>query len=110
MYACMVQFREFEIFFGICNYYRKFFKGFSQLCDLTRKGAFEWIFETQSTFDKMKKVVSTCPILSLHDFSQPFILECDASSEGVGSVLMYNNHTVSYESHKLRGPELIYTI
>jgi hypothetical protein len=65
------------------------FKGFSQLCtpltDLTRKGEFAWSGEAQSTFEKMKKVMSTCPVLSLPDFSQPFILECDAFSEGVGA-------------------------
>jgi hypothetical protein len=29
--------------------------------------------------DKMKKVMSTCPVLALLDFSLPFTLECDAS-------------------------------
>jgi hypothetical protein len=99
---------------GICNYYKRFVKGFSQLCapltDLTRKGAFKWSIEAQSTFDTMKKVMSTCPVLSLPDFSQPFILECDASGEGVGVVLMQNRHPIAYESRKLRGPELFFTI
>jgi hypothetical protein len=79
-------------FLGICSYYRRFVKGFSQLCalltDLTRKGAFRWSQEAHVTFDKMKKVMSTCPVLSLPDFLQPFILECDALSEGIGAVLM----------------------
>jgi hypothetical protein len=77
---------------------------------LTRKGAFEWSDEAQSTFDKMKKVMSTFLVLSLPDFSQPFILECDASGEGVGAVLMQNRHPIAYESRKLRGLELLYTI
>jgi hypothetical protein len=58
----------------------------------------------------MKKVMSTCPVLSLPDFSQPFILECDASGEGIGVVLMQNRHPIAFESRKLRGPELLYTI
>jgi hypothetical protein len=101
-------------FLGICSYYRRFVKGFSQLCapltDLTKKGAFKWSEEAQLTFDKMKKVMSTCPVLSLPDFSQPFILECDASGLGIGVVLMQNRHPIAYESRKLRGPELLYTI
>jgi hypothetical protein len=105
---------ELKGFLGICSYYRRFVKGFSQLCtpltDLTRKGAFKWSNEAQLTFDKMKKVMSTCPVLSLPDFSQPFILECDASGEGVGVVLMQNRHPIAYESRKLRGLELLYTI
>jgi hypothetical protein len=105
---------ELKGFLGICCYYRRFVKGFSQLCapltDLTRKGAFKWSPEAQLTFDKMKKVMSTCPVLALPDFAQPFTVECDASGEGIGAVLMQNRHPIVYESRKLRGPELLYTI
>jgi hypothetical protein len=80
------------------------------LTDLTKKGAFRWSEEAQFTFDKMKKVMSTCPVLALADFDQPFILECDAFGEGIGAVLMQNRHPLAYESRKLRGPELLYTI
>jgi hypothetical protein len=101
-------------FLGICTYYRKFVKGFSQLCapltDLTKKGAFKWNEEAQMTMDKMKKVMSTCPVLALPNFNLPFTLECDASGEGIGAILMQNRHPLSYESRKLRGPELLYTI
>jgi hypothetical protein len=89
-------------FLSICSYYKRFVKGFSQLCapliDLTKKGAFRWSEEAQSTFEKMKKVMSTCPVLALPDFGQPFTLECDASREGIGAVLMQNRHPLAYES------------
>jgi len=42
---------ELRGFIGICTYYRKFIKGFSQLAtpltDLMRKGAFIWLDTTQ---------------------------------------------------------------
>jgi hypothetical protein len=105
---------ELKGFLGICCYYRRFVKGLSQLCApltyLTRKGAFRWSPEAQLTFDKMKKVMSTCPVLALPDFAQPFTVECDAFGEGIGAVLMQNRHPIVYESRKLRGPELLYTI
>jgi hypothetical protein len=105
---------ELRGFLGICTYYKKFVKGFSQLCapltDLTKKGAFKWSEEAQFTFDKMKKVMSTCPVLALQDFNQPFTLECDASEEGIGAVLMQNRHPLAYESRKLRGSKLLYNI
>jgi hypothetical protein len=99
---------------GMCMYYRKFVKGFSQLCapltDLTKKGAFKWDEEAQITMDKMKKVMSTCPVLALPDFSLHFTLECDASREGIGAVLMQKRHPLAHESRKLKGPELFYNI
>jgi hypothetical protein len=33
--------------------------------DLTKKGDFRWSEEAHITFDKMKKVMSTCPVLAL---------------------------------------------
>jgi hypothetical protein len=80
------------------------------LIDLTKKGAFKWSEEAQFTFVKMKKVMSTCPVLALPDFDQPFTLECDASGEGIEAVLMQKRHPLAYESRKLRGPELLYSI
>jgi hypothetical protein len=45
---------ELKGFLGICCYYRRFVKVFSQLCapltDLTKKGAFKWNLEAQATF------------------------------------------------------------
>jgi hypothetical protein len=58
----------------------------------------------------MKKVMSTCPVLALQDFGQPFTLECDALGEGIGVVPMQNMHPLAYESRKLRGLELLYNI
>jgi hypothetical protein len=48
-------------------------EGFSQLSapltDLTKKGAFMWSEEAQKEFVRMKEVMSTCPVLTLLDFS-----------------------------------------
>jgi hypothetical protein len=105
---------ELRGFLGMCTYYRKFVKGFSQLCapltDLTNKGAFKWDEEAQITMDKMKEVMSTCPVFALPYFSLPFTLECDAFGEGIGVVLMQKRHPLAYESRKLRGPKLLYNI
>jgi len=82
---------ELRAFVGICTYYRKFVKGFSQLATLltylTKKGAFAWIDKGHATFEHLKEVLSNCLILALPHFTQPFTLECDALSEGMGTVL-----------------------
>jgi hypothetical protein len=71
------------------------------LTDLTKKGAFHWIEESQQAFNKMKEVMSTCPVLALPDFSQSFVLECDASRVGIGAVLMQGGHPIVFESKKI---------
>ena len=83
---------ELRGFLGLCTYYRRYVKGFSQfavpLTDLTKKGAFTWTELAQKTFKEMKVIMSSCPVLSLPDLSQPFVVECDASGEGLGAVLI----------------------
>jgi hypothetical protein len=58
----------------------------------------------------MKEVMSTCPILALPDFTHPFVLECDASGEGIGVVLMQQRNQIAYKSRKLSKREKIYPI
>jgi hypothetical protein len=48
---------------------------------------FEWTEEHQKAFNELKKSLSTKPLLIYPDFSQPFIVACDASTKAVGTVL-----------------------
>ena len=54
--------------------------------------------------------MSSCPILALPYFLQPFIVECDASGEGLGAVLMQNHHPIAFEIRKLKDYEHHYSI
>ena len=80
-------------------------KGFSQitspLTDLTNKYAFQWHEWAEKYFQRMKEVISNCPILALPDFSKPFVLECDASGEGIGVVLKKGKHPIYFESRNI---------
>jgi hypothetical protein len=105
---------ELRSFFGLCNYYRRFIWGFSQLgaplADLTKHGAFIWTEESQKSFDHMKEVMGTCLVLALPYFTLSFILECDASGKGIGEVLMQGGHLIVFESRNLSHPERLYSI
>ena len=54
--------------------------------------------------------MSIFPVLTLPDFTQPFVLECDASGEEIGAVLMQGGHPIAYESWKLLPHERLYPI
>jgi hypothetical protein len=58
----------------------------------------------------MKEVMSTCPVLALLDFSQSFLLECDASGVEIGAVLMQGSHPIVFKSRKLNESERLYSI
>lgn len=44
--------------------------------------------------------MSQTPVLALPDFSQKFIVETDASMEGMGAVLMQQGRPLAYLSKK----------
>jgi hypothetical protein len=74
-----------------------FFSAWAPLTDLTKHGAFIWTEKSQEAFDHMKEVMGTCLVLALPDFTLPFVLECDASDEGIDVVLMQGGHPIVFE-------------
>ena len=48
---------------------------------------FEWTMKHQEAFDALKEALSTAPVLGYPDFSREFILEIDASLNGLGAIL-----------------------
>ena len=75
------------------------------LTDLLQKDGFKWGVEETSAFDKLKQQLSTAPILGLPNFNQMFVVEADASDNGIGAVLLQNSRPISYFSRKL-GPRM----
>ena len=101
-------------FIGLCSYYRRFVKGFSKiaspLTNLNKKGYFAWNGRAQQEFDELKIIMSSCPILAIPNFAIPFELQCDASGDGIGAILMQKKHPIAFESRKLSESEKHYSI
>ena len=101
-------------FMGLARYYRHFVEGFSivayPITSLQKKGeASRWTPEFHKSFDQLKHLLTTAPILSIDDRNKEYVVYTAASKEGVGSVLMQEGRAVAYESRKLKEYEQKYS-
>ena len=88
---------ELKSFLGLCNYYRRFVKGYSfitsplnKLLKGNKKGRLkseDWTDECQKAFQTLKNALVTAPILGLPDMNKEFFLSSDASGSALGFVL-----------------------
>ena len=86
-------------FLGFVGYYRRFIKGFSELFrplyDLTKgleshskqlakRTYVEWGEKEEQAFIALKEACTSAPVLGYPDYSLPFILHTDSSTDGLG--------------------------
>jgi len=79
-------------FLGLTNYYRQFVKDFAKLAqplnNLTRKEEkWRWGSKQQDTFEQLKQVFTSRPLLVTPDIDKEFRVEADASNFATGRVL-----------------------
>ena len=119
-YPAPTNLKNLRSFLGLASYYRRFIPNFSSVARplhiLTRKNVqFDWTRECQKAFDTLKKLLTQAPLLAYPDFTQPFMLETDASVEGLGAVLAQRKpdqsvHPIAYASRTLLPHERNYGI
>lgn len=93
-------------FLGMATYLMKFVPNFSSktqpLRELLKSDvAWHWTREMSDAFNEIKGSLTTAPVLHYFDPAQPIVISTDASSYGIGSVLLQNGFPVAYASAAL---------
>jgi hypothetical protein len=104
---------EVRSFMGLAGYYKRFIKRFSKIAhpitSLQRKGVkFQWTLYCEKSFQHLKQLLTSAPILRIIDSDEDFIICTDACNEGLGGVLSQNGVVICYESRKLKDHERNY--
>lgn len=107
-------------FLGLAGWYRRFIRNFSDIVFpitevLSTKKKFSWTAAAQESFNTIKQLLTTAPVLSNPDFSRKFYLHCDASDFGIGGVLVQLDETgaekpIAYMSKKLNSAQRNYSV
>jgi hypothetical protein len=84
--------KEIRSFLGHAGFYRRFIKDFSKiarlLCNLLAKDApFDFNEECHASFERLKKALTSTPIIQPPNWNVLFEIMCDASDYTVGAVL-----------------------
>ena len=83
-------------FLGVANYFHQFIKNHSAVVThlhalifpkLTKSTKLTWTTQGQTSFEILRDLIASCPLLHFPDDKAPIILRTDASDFGIGGVL-----------------------
>ncbi|XP_038882199.1 uncharacterized protein LOC120073419 [Benincasa hispida] len=106
-------------FLGHVGFYRQFVRGFSQIARplsalLEVNRPYDFNEDCTDAFETLKYALTTAPVLIAPDWTQHFILMCNASDVVVGTMLGQKKgnliHPISYVSKTLNDSQEHYTI
>jgi transposase InsO family protein len=104
---------EMMRFLGMVQYCAKFLPRLSEVTEplrrLTDKDAeWKWDNDHEIAFEKVKKMMTTTPVLAYYDSKKEVVIQCDASQSGIGAVLMQEGRPVHFSSRAMTQTETRY--
>ena len=101
-------------FLGLCGYYARFIEHYTEVSRPLRMasqtpGKLKWTVEMRVSFDRLKRALSSPPLLALPTFRGTFVLYTDACNTSVGAVLTErvdgDERVIAYDSKVLSKAE-----
>jgi transposase InsO family protein len=102
-------------FLGLTSYYRRFIQSYAKISfplrqALQKDRPFQWTEPMNRSFEELKRRVTSDPVVVCPNFDLPFILQTDASLQGLGAVLAQKDdtgveHVIAYLSRSLSPAE-----
>lgn len=77
---------------------------------LSKDKEFTWTQECQNSFEKLKTLLTTPPVLAYPDHTRPFSLTTDASGTAIGYILGQRDRVIAYGGRSLNKHERKYPI
>ena len=102
-----------ERLLGCVNYLSRYLPRLAEviapLRKLTEKTTpFHWQTQQEQSFEQVKKLVTTTPVLKYYNAEEEVTIQCDASEKGLGATLLQNGQPVAFTSRALNKTEQTY--
>ena len=112
--------KELRSFLGLAGWFRKFIGNYAEvvrpMASLLKKDTpFQWTSEVEQSFQRVKRLVSTSPVLRPFRQDLPTVVTSDASDRGAGAVLSQvhpdgSEHPVAFWSRSFTDTERRYSV
>lgn len=97
---------DLQRFMGMVNYLSSFIPNLSKENSLLRtllskKVEWSWTEHHEAEFNKIKKLISSAPVLSYFDPNKDITMSVDASKDALGAVILHDKQPIAYASASL---------